>query len=59
VEIYKVQQIAEMFGVKVRTVQEWIRKHELPASKIGKAYFSTEADITEFLNRKKVGKNED
>jgi len=47
---YKVQEIADIFKVTTRTVQQWIKSGKLNATKIGRVTRSTEKDIEEMKN---------
>lgn len=50
------QEVADLYGVKVLTVWDWIRKKKLPAIKIGRDYRITSADIAEFENERRTVK---
>lgn len=42
VTMLRLRQLNEMFGISVRTWREYIKKGELKAKKVGKAYYVTE-----------------
>lgn len=47
-KFYSCEQVAERYGVHTVTVWRWIRKHELPAVKIGNQYRITAEDLANF-----------
>jgi len=51
---FTVEQIAEMLQVHWQTVLTYIRKKELPALKLGKAYRISESDLNKFLESKRI-----
>lgn len=46
--------VAEIFHVSPYTVLRWVREGKLGATKIGKSYRFTEANILEFVRRRRV-----
>ena len=47
-KFYSCEEIAERYSVNVVTVWRWIRKHDLPAVKIGNTYRITAEDLAAF-----------
>jgi len=45
---YSCVEVAEIYGVKIITVQDWIRKKKLPAVRIGKQYVIRQEDLDSF-----------
>ncbi len=48
------KQVAEIFGVKTRTVWDWIRKKKLGAIKSGRLYHITPEHLKEFQEARKT-----
>ena len=48
------EQVAEMYGVKVITVWDWIRKKKLGAIKSGRLYHITPEQLKEFEEARKT-----
>jgi len=53
-EVYTVEEVAETLKFNVRTVQGWIKKGKLKATKIGSDYRITETAVKEFLKEHEV-----
>lgn len=49
-KLYSAEEVAEYLKVTLRTVRDWIKKGEIRASKVGKAYLVKESDIQRFVN---------
>jgi hypothetical protein len=47
--IYNLEQLREKLGISVRTLREYIKKKELKASKIGRAFFVSENNLSVFF----------
>lgn len=45
---YSCEEVAELFGVKKRTVWAWVREKKLSAIKIGRIYRISSEDIEAF-----------
>lgn len=54
VQCMTTDQVSELTGMKKETVQDWIRSGKLQASKPGKDYIITVADLKTFLKSTKV-----
>lgn len=52
--LYTCAEVAERYGVKKRTVWEWIRTGKLRAVRVGKLYRVYESDLKAFENGKEV-----
>lgn len=50
------EQVAEIYGVKVITVWDWIRKKKLGAIKSGRLYHISQQDLKEFEEARKTKK---
>ena len=48
------QEIAQMLGLKVDTIREYIRKKELPAYRFGRDYRVKKEDYEEFLRKRRT-----
>ncbi|MGW4534774.1 helix-turn-helix domain-containing protein [Nocardia sp. NPDC004340] len=46
--LYSVEEVAERLGLHVRTVRGYVREGKLPATRIGKQYRITRADLEAF-----------
>jgi len=46
---FTVQNVADALGVTTRTVRNYIKNGELPATKPGREYIITRSDLAEFL----------
>ena len=55
---YSCQEVADIYGVKVITVWNWVRKQKLPAIKIGKQYRIREDDLMKFEEENKTIKGD-
>ena len=53
IKIYTLDEVAEMFKVTRQTIYNYITAGRLSASKIGREYRVTDADIKEFLEATK------
>ena len=51
---YSPQEIAQMLGLKVDTIREYIRKKELPAYRFGRDYRVKKEDYEEFLKKRRT-----
>lgn len=47
-KLYTCEEVADRYGVGIRTVWEWIRKKKLVAYKVGKSYRVSEEHIKDF-----------
>lgn len=47
-KMFTCNEVAEMYGIQIITVWDWIRKKKLPALKIGREYRIKEEDLKEF-----------
>jgi len=52
--IYTLEDLEKKLKIGVRTLREYIKKGELEASKIGKAYYVTEPNLMAFINARRV-----
>jgi len=50
-EWYSVEQVADLLGLHVRTVRGYVRSGRLPATRIGKQYRVTRADLDALTGR--------
>jgi excisionase family DNA binding protein len=50
-QLYSVEQVAELLGLHVRTVRNYVRDGRLKAVRIGKQYRIAAADLEELLGR--------
>lgn len=46
--MYTCEEVAEIYGVKIFTVWEWIKRKKLQALKIGREYRIREEDLKKF-----------
>lgn len=53
-KFYSCEEIAERYRVNVVTVWRWIRRQELPAVRIGKAYRITADDLAAFEAKRRT-----
>lgn len=51
---YSLEYLCENYGFALRNLRDSIGRGELVASKIGKAYFVTEANLLNWINSKQV-----
>lgn len=51
-KLYKVTDLAEMFGVTKITIRAWINDGKIKAVKHGKSYYVTEEDLNAYLQEK-------
>lgn len=51
-QIYDLRDINKKLKISVRTLREYVKKGELKASKIGRAYYVTEPNLLVFLSDK-------
>ena len=47
-KLLKTQEVADMFGVKARTVQRWVRDG-MPSRKVGKSYYFYWSEISKWV----------
>lgn len=47
-KFYDCKQIADIYGVSIRTVWEWIKSGKLKAVRVGKLYRIRKEDLEEF-----------
>lgn len=52
--IYDLKALSEKLTISVRTLREYIKRGELTASKIGRAYHVTEPNLMAFMVKKRV-----
>lgn len=50
--IYDLKDLEKKLKISIRTLREYIKKGELKAGKIGRAYCVTEMDLLSFVNNK-------
>lgn len=53
-KLYTCNEVAERYGVKPRTVWDWIRAKKLSAIQIGRKYRIREDDLKEFEDNRKT-----
>lgn len=53
-KFYNTEQLADMLGVSMQTIYNYIKSKKLTAVKIGKEYRVAEADFMEFINSRKT-----
>ena len=46
---YNLKQLEDMYGIKVRTWREYIKRKDLRAFKIGRLYLVRKPDLVEFI----------
>jgi len=56
---YSPQEIADMLGLKVDTIREYIRKKELPAYRFGRDYRVRKEDYEEWLKKRRTTDDKD
>lgn len=56
-KLYTCEQIAERYGVKIKTVWTWIREKKLSAIQVGKGYQVTENDLKIFEEQNRTIKD--
>lgn len=54
VNYYDVHELSSMLGVSEVWIRVYIKRGTLHATKIGRGYLSTEEDIQDYLERRKV-----
>lgn len=54
IEIYTVEQVAEMFSVQASTVRGWLRNGKMPGRKFESLWRVTADDIKKFIDDSKV-----
>lgn len=61
IEMFTVEEVAEMMKVNIRTVRAWVQSGELPRIRIGKReYRINKADLRVFIkNRRESSPSED
>ena len=47
--IYNLEALSEKLNIGIRTLREYIKRGDLKAKKIGKAYYVTEPNLMAFL----------
>ena len=50
--IYDLKSLSKKLNIGIRTLREYIKRGELRAKKIGKAYYVTEPNLMSFLDSK-------
>ena len=53
---YSCEEVANIYGIQVRTVWDWIRKKKLPAVRIGKQYYVSADDLRQLESKHKTVK---
>lgn len=48
---YDVKEVAKQLGRSEQAIRRFIRKGQLKASKVGQAYYISQADINAYFNR--------
>ena len=48
--VYDLKALSKKLNIGIRTLREYIKRGELKARKIGKAYYVTELNLLAFLN---------
>jgi excisionase family DNA binding protein len=48
--VYDLRDLSKKLKFSVRTLREYVKRGELKAKKIGRAYYVTEASLMAFLN---------
>ncbi len=51
--VYDLKALSKKLGIGIRTLREYIKRGELRAKKIGKAYYITEPNLMAFLEPKR------
>ena len=51
--IYRLKDLEKKLGLTIRTLREYIKKGELKARKIGRAYYVTESNLMAFVESRK------
>ena len=54
IPIYDLKDLNKKMKISIRTLREYIKRGDLKASKIGRAYFVTEPNLMAFMVRKGV-----
>ena len=47
--VYDLKSLSDKLNISIRTLREYIKRGELKAKKIGKAYYVTEPNLMAFL----------
>ena len=50
--VYDLRALSTRLGIGIRTLREYVKRGELKAKKIGKAYYVTEPNLMAFLEPK-------
>lgn len=53
-KFYSVSEMAERLGMSQKGIRDLIHKHNLPASRLGKAYRIKESDFLKFFEEKRT-----
>lgn len=56
-ELYTCVEVAQRYGVEVRTVWDWIRRRKLGAIKLGKEYRISADDLIRFEESRRIAPN--
>ena len=57
-EYYSVEQVANMLGLKIPTIREYIKRGDLQAYKFGRVLRIKKEDYIEFTKSKKIRKDD-
>ncbi len=52
--VYDLKALSDKLNIGIRTLREYIKRGELKAKKIGKAYYVTEPNLIAFLEPKRL-----
>jgi len=58
-KVYTVKEVAEILKVSEQTVQEALKKGQLPGAKVGRQWRITETSLTNYLNGNTGNDNQD
>ena len=56
--LYTVDQVAELFSLKKKTIYTWAEKRRIPSYRIGKALRFRESELREFIEASKISLTE-
>ena len=53
-KVYELKEVCELLKINLRVLRRYIKDGEIKASKIGRKYIITEANLKEFLEKNEV-----
>ena len=53
-KLFSLPQIAEIYGLKERTIYNWVKNHELPHIRVGSSYLFRVEEVEKWLKYREV-----